>query len=102
MKLSELAFFIDTSWHCFFLEYMAGILASHGYTMVDDPNVADLWLLNSCTVKNPSEQTFVNEIQRGQASGKRIVLAGCVPQAQPKNQVWDNLSIVGVCSDQKF
>lgn len=39
-------------------EYMAGQLAAYGYKLVDDPNQADLWLLNSCTVKNPAEDHF--------------------------------------------
>ncbi|KAL7749662.1 Threonylcarbamoyladenosine tRNA methylthiotransferase [Sorochytrium milnesiophthora] len=77
-------------------EYMAGLLSAHGYRIVDHPDSADLWLLNSCTVKNPSEQTFVNEITRGTEAGKKVVLAGCVPQAQPSNKHWDGLSVVGV------
>ena len=35
-------------------EYMAGLLADYGYTIVDDINIAHACLLNSCTVKNPS------------------------------------------------
>lgn len=55
-------------------EYMAGQLASYGYNLTDDKRSADLWLLNSCTVKNPSEDTFRNEIQSGTDSGKHVVL----------------------------
>ena len=29
----------------------------------DDPTEADLWLLNSCTVKNPAEDHFRNSIK---------------------------------------
>nr|CAI5859296.1 unnamed protein product [Callosobruchus analis] len=39
-------------------EYMAGQLAAYGYQLVEDKTLADLWLLNSCTVKNPSEDHF--------------------------------------------
>lgn len=39
-------------------EYMAGQLAATGYHLTDKKENADLWLLNSCTVKNPSEDTF--------------------------------------------
>jgi Uncharacterized protein family UPF0004 len=46
---------------------------------------ADLWLLNSCTVKNPAEDHFRNEITSARKLGKYIVLAGCVPQGQPKS-----------------
>ena len=57
---------------------------------------ADVWLLNSCTVKNPSERTFLNAIRGARAMGKRVVVAGCVPQAQPRNVDWSGLSMVGV------
>lgn len=56
-------------------EYMAGLLAAEGYTIVlndADKNNADLWLLNSCTVKGPSEQTFINEIKKAMEAGKKV------------------------------
>ena len=39
-------------------EYMSGILAAQGYTVQDDKSSADVWILNSCTVKSPSEDHF--------------------------------------------
>ncbi|KAL4710382.1 hypothetical protein ACJJTC_012409 [Scirpophaga incertulas] len=39
-------------------EYMAGLLAAHGYRLTEDKWDAQLWLLNSCTVKNPAEDHF--------------------------------------------
>ncbi|XP_026463512.1 threonylcarbamoyladenosine tRNA methylthiotransferase-like [Ctenocephalides felis] len=77
-------------------EYMAGQLAATGYHLTDKKENADLWLLNSCTVKNPSEDTFRNYIEDGKENGKHIVLAGCVPQGAPKSSWMNNLSMVGV------
>uniref|UniRef100_A0A1Q3F360 tRNA-t(6)A37 methylthiotransferase n=1 Tax=Culex tarsalis TaxID=7177 RepID=A0A1Q3F360_CULTA len=77
-------------------EYMAGQLASYGYNITTDKADANLWLLNSCTVKNPSEDTFRNEILAAEKLGKHVVLAGCVPQAAPKSEYMQGLSIVGV------
>ncbi|RKO85140.1 hypothetical protein BDK51DRAFT_34956, partial [Blyttiomyces helicus] len=37
---------------------------------------ADVGLLNSCTVKGPSEQHFANDIQKGKDAGKKVVVAG--------------------------
>jgi len=51
----------------------------------EDKMVADLWLLNSCTVKSPAEDHFRNAVEEGRQLGKYVVLAGCVPQAQPKS-----------------
>ncbi|XP_065523292.1 threonylcarbamoyladenosine tRNA methylthiotransferase isoform X2 [Lathamus discolor] len=57
---------------------------------------ADLWLLNSCTVKNPAEDHFRNSIKKAQQEKKKVVLAGCVPQAQPRQDYLKGLSIIGV------
>lgn len=77
-------------------EYMAGQLALYGYNITSDREKAALWLLNSCTVKNPSEDTFRNDIHAANKMGKHVVLAGCVPQAAPKSEYMQGLSIVGV------
>ncbi|KAL4384539.1 hypothetical protein GQ457_15G019080 [Hibiscus cannabinus] len=37
-------------------EYMAGKLSSFGYAISDNPDERDLWLINTCTVKNPSHR----------------------------------------------
>lgn len=65
-------------------------------SVLDDKTIADLWILNSCTVKNPAEDHFRNEIIAGKESGKFIVVAGCVPQGDPKSSFIQNLSIIGV------
>lgn len=53
---------------------------------------AELWLhylsvmtyriLNSCTVKDPSETAFRNYVTEAQKNGKKLVVAGCVPQGR--------------------
>lgn len=80
-------------------EYMAGLLAANGYDILLEDSLkddADVWVLNSCTVKGPSEQTFVNEIRKAKDNGKSVIVSGCVPQASPKGKEWDGLSIIGV------
>ncbi|KAI8912569.1 hypothetical protein EDD86DRAFT_188359 [Gorgonomyces haynaldii] len=80
-------------------EYMAGLLAAEGYNIVlehDKAKEADVWVLNSCTVKGPSQQTFSNDIQKGIDQGKKIVVAGCVPQASPNDEQWKHISTIGV------
>ncbi|CRK99114.1 CLUMA_CG012085, isoform A [Clunio marinus] len=78
-------------------EYMAGQLVQFGYNLTNEKDRADLWLLNSCTVKNPSEDTFRNDIQTGLNNGKKVVVAGCVPQGGGSKQDYcKGLSIVGV------
>lgn len=77
-------------------EYMAGQLSAYGYNLTDDKIEADLWLLNSCTVKNPAEDHFRNEIESAKKLGKHVVLAGCVPQGAPKSSFVQGYSIIGV------
>ncbi|EKG05664.1 tRNA modification enzyme, putative [Trypanosoma cruzi] len=77
-------------------EYMAGLLAQAGYRVTDVFNDADVYLLNSCTVKNPSEEHFISMMNRVRATGKPLVVAGCVPQADPRNTQWDDVSVIGV------
>ena len=39
-------------------------------------------ILNSCTVKDPSEMAFRNYVTEAQNNGKKLVVAGCVPQGR--------------------
>ncbi|VDP19738.1 unnamed protein product [Echinostoma caproni] len=57
---------------------------------------ADLWVLNSCTVKGPAEDHFRNAVTAGIQLGKRIVVAGCVPQSRPGANYLKGVSIIGV------
>jgi hypothetical protein len=104
-------------------EYMAGLLAAYGFGLTDDPDQvvgacnspgcvcayvgvllsivgggavvqAGLWLLNSCAVKTPSEESFNGLVREGLAAGKHVVVAGCVPQASPHGSVVAGLSLV--------
>ena len=77
-------------------EYMAGQLIEAGYRVTDNFDIADAYLINSCTVKNPSEDHFVTLLRRSKGTGKPVVVAGCVPQADQQNKEWNDVSVVGV------
>ena len=62
----------------------------------DSPLSAHLWLLNSCTVKGPSEDGLKNAIRKGRELGKPLVISGCVPQGQKSHSDIMGLSVVGV------
>ena len=62
---------------------MAGLLQEQGYSLVDKMDSADACLINSCTVKNPSESKFVNLVERAKLAGKPVIVSGCVPQGDP-------------------
>jgi len=56
-----------------------GQLADYGYEFVDNPEDADLVLVNSCTVKGPSQDAFTGVVEKSKDKRKPIVVAGCVP-----------------------
>lgn len=73
-------------------EVMAGLLDKAGYELVDDES-ADLLLINTCTVKDPSEKKFYSELKRIE---KPVVVAGCIPQSDKRNSKLKNCSLLGV------
>ncbi|KAJ6433632.1 hypothetical protein OIU84_017349 [Salix udensis] len=77
-------------------EYMAGQLSSFGYSLSDSPEEADLWLINTCTVKSPSQSAMDTLISKGKSAKKPLVVAGCVPQGSRNVKELDGVSIVGV------
>ena len=62
-------------------EYIAGCLRKEGYKITQNISESDLCIFNSCTVKNPSQDTLMNYIQKAISQGKKVIAAGCVPQA---------------------
>ncbi|KAI9383634.1 hypothetical protein POPTR_013G107800v4 [Populus trichocarpa] len=77
-------------------EYMAGQLSSFGYSLSDSPEEADLWLINTCTVKSPSQSAMDTLISKGKSAKKPLVVAGCVPQGSRNVKELEGVSIVGV------
>lgn len=77
-------------------EYMAGQLSAFGYSLSDNPDLADLWLINTCTVKSPSQSAMDTIISKGKSSNKPLVVAGCVPQGSRDLKELEGISVVGV------
>jgi ribosomal protein S12 methylthiotransferase len=71
-------------------EVMCGTLASEGFTLVSDPEAADMMLINTCSfiadARTEAEEEIRRAIEwkRGARRGKRAVaVAGCLPQRAP-------------------
>ncbi len=73
------------------------MLSSYGYKLLEDSDKdkAHCWLINSCTVKDPSQAAMANLIAAGKESGKPLVIAGCVPQGDKKLGDLKGLSLLG-------
>lgn len=77
-------------------EYMSGQLSAFGYALTDSPEEADLWLINTCTVKAPSQSAMETLISKGKNAKKSLVIAGCVPQGSRDLKELQGISIIGV------
>lgn len=77
-------------------EYMMGLLNEYGYKLTDDFESCDACVINSCTVKNPSQDAFVNYISKAKNNGKKVIVSGCVPQGDRTLPGLENCSVVGV------
>uniref|UniRef100_A0A1D1YPZ1 Threonylcarbamoyladenosine tRNA methylthiotransferase n=1 Tax=Anthurium amnicola TaxID=1678845 RepID=A0A1D1YPZ1_9ARAE len=77
-------------------EYMAGQLTAFGYAVIDDPEDADLWLINTCTVKSPSQSAMATLIAKCKSARKPLVVAGCVPQGSRDLKELEGISVIGV------
>lgn len=69
-------------------ERMAEILESSGYRRAEDPDVADLVVLNTCHIREKAAEKVYSELGRlrsqDRESGRhrRVAVAGCVAQAE--------------------
>ncbi|KAK4391256.1 Threonylcarbamoyladenosine tRNA methylthiotransferase [Sesamum angolense] len=77
-------------------EYMAGQLSAFGYNLTESQDEADLWLINTCTVKSPSQSAMDTLISKCRSAKKPLVVAGCVPQGSRDLKELEGVSIVGV------
>jgi len=77
-------------------EYMEGILSNYGYRITADNKDADIWLLNSCTVKDPSQAAFMHLVNKAKSENVPVVVAGCVPQADRSIVGLEDVSVVGI------
>jgi threonylcarbamoyladenosine tRNA methylthiotransferase CDKAL1 len=77
-------------------EVMAGLLVKAGHELVSDLKKADMILFNTCTVKDRPEKRFFSELEKVLGMKKKVVVAGCIPQAEPGNELLKKVSVVGV------
>ena len=65
-------------------EIARGTLAEYGYSLVENPKDADLNIIVTCVVKTPTEQKVSKELRELEASGKPLIVAGCMPKSMTK------------------
>ena len=65
-------------------ELMLGKLAQNGYRITLDETKADIVIINTCSFINDAEKESVQSIFNMIDAGKKIIIAGCLPQKHKK------------------
>lgn len=66
-------------------QIMAGLLEENHANIVSCPDDSDVIILNTCYVKQPTEQKVLNRIRKvkEQFPGKKLIIAGCMVEIDP-------------------
>ena len=64
-------------------EQMAGLLKKADFQIIDNAEEADVIVLNTCTVKGPTESKILKRLQELKDGYKIVILAGCIAQSEP-------------------
>ncbi|RSN77754.1 MAG: threonylcarbamoyladenosine tRNA methylthiotransferase [Thermoproteota archaeon] len=75
-------------------EIMAGILRRAGHVIVDNPEDADIIVLNTCNVKLPTEQRMIHRAKE-LSSKKPLIIAGCMAKTQPEKLIKYATALLG-------
>ena len=73
-------------------EIMKNILISKGYEYVENPDDSDILIINTCTVKGPTENHALKLVK--EYSNKKLILAGCLVQHQP--ELFNDYPLIGL------
>ena len=85
-------------------EIIAGILERNGFKVSCPaeshdkiPPWADVIILNTCTVKTPTERKILRRLKALTGEKKKVVVCGCLPAAEPKIALeFPDASFIGV------
>ena len=78
-------------------EIAGGVLSQDGYNLVDKEDESDINIIFTCVVKTPTEYKISKEIKDLEASGKPLIVAGCMPKSLTKQveKIAPTASLVG-------
>jgi len=65
-------------------ERIKASLKEKGFELTNSTEEASLIVLNSCAVKGPTESKFFTLLDKLNQQHKKVVIAGCIPQAIPE------------------
>ena len=83
-------------------EIMQGILKSEGHELTESEQDAELIVFNTCTVKGPTEAFFKKKLSELEKKNKKVIIAGCIPQASKNMDALKRHSVIGTYQVDKI
>lgn len=65
-------------------EIIKGLLISHGCNITNNEDLADVVILNTCVVKDPTIKKIEIRIKHFLEKKKKLIITGCMPEVQSK------------------
>lgn len=62
-------------------ELMGNILSSNGIVVSESERDSDVVIMNTCTVKTPTQEKILHRLGKLEKQGKRVVVTGCMASA---------------------
>jgi len=75
-------------------EIMKGLVKQAGMNLSPSADFADLIVINSCIVKEPTQEKIRRRVFDLLKKGKKIILAGCMPRINQKKLKHENLFLL--------
>jgi len=66
-------------------EIIAGLVTQNGYQVTNNPEIADVHIINSCVVKSKTENKIKRRIQDLAKTNKQTIVTGCMPDSDSKS-----------------
>lgn len=77
-------------------EIIKGALREAALDFTDNPELADIIILNTCVVKGPTEDSIKARVLELEKLKKPIIVAGCMPQVREKWLDRENIYLLGI------
>jgi MiaB-like tRNA modifying enzyme len=74
-------------------ERMLGLLKEADFELSKTAEDSDLIIINTCTVKQPTQNKFFRYLESLKQLGRPIIIAGCIPQTTP--ELVEGYSLIG-------
>jgi len=75
-------------------EIMKGLVLQAGFNITNNPDFADIIVINSCIVKSPTEEKIRRKVFDFLKNNKKVILTGCMPRINRNKLKKQNLFLL--------